>query len=166
MEQEWLQQYDTMLKAIEKCQDQPVDLKRKIEASFSIAQQTWAQIQQQAEEYSFSSKTEEIKFYKEIKPLFKSQINYYNLVYHAELFKPLTKPGEVKEFWIKEQQKLDRFILDNQEFYVYYKSGATNRDEKYFLSPDQKVYFDDLIAMLQALERFHAYISKELTKLA
>jgi hypothetical protein len=163
MKQEWMIQYESMLKAIEECQQQPVDLKRKIEACFSVSQQYWVQIRQQAEEHSFSSMAEEIEFYKEIKPLFKSQIDFYNLVYHAELFKPLTKPGEMKEFWIKEQQKLDRFILDNQEFYNYYKNGATNRDEKYFLSSDQTIYFEDLIAMLQALERYHVYTAKELS---
>ena len=29
----------------------------------------------------------------------------------------------MKEFWIKEQQKLDKFIQDNPVFYIYHKNG-------------------------------------------
>jgi hypothetical protein len=71
----------------------------------------------------------------------------------------------MKEFWVKEHQKLDRFILDNTEFHAYYKKGATNRDEQYFLSPDQTIYYDDLIAQLLALERYNQYTQKELSKI-
>src|ERR1700674_3285964 len=142
MKQEWMILYDSMIREMAAFHEQPDDLKRKIEGCFNLAQQYWGRIQQRIEVQSFASTKEEIEFYKEVKPLFKSQIEYYNLVYHAELFKPLTKPGEIKEFWIKEQQKLDRFIQDHAEFYIYYKNGSTNRDEKYFLSPGQTVYFD------------------------
>ena len=37
---------------------------------------------------NFDSTREEIKYYKTVKPLFKSQIEYYNLIYQAELLKP------------------------------------------------------------------------------
>ena len=66
---------------------------------------------------------------------------------------------------IAQHQKLDRFILDNTEFHTYYKTGATNLDEQYFLSPDQTVYYDDLIAELLALERYNQYTQKELSRL-
>ena len=69
------------------------------------------------EDFKFPSDKDEIDFYKNVKPLFKSQLDYYNLVYHAELFKPMTNLVEMKEFLGQRAiQKLDRFILDHTEF--------------------------------------------------
>jgi hypothetical protein len=119
----------------------------------------------------FLSKLDEIDFYKRIKPLFKSQIEYYNLLYQAEILKPAELPGEMKEFWIKEQQKLDRFIQDNLIMYLYHKNGATNRDEEYFFSGASEnengktIYHDDLIATLLALEKYATYAQSELSRL-
>ena len=45
------------------------------------------------------------------------------------------------------------------------KKGATNLDEQYFLTPDQAVYYDDLIAELLALERYNRYTQNELSKI-
>src|SRR6202040_4359461 len=100
------------------------------------------------------SKEDEIEFYKKVKPLFKSQIEFYNLLYQAEIFKPHDEAGTMKEFWILEQQKLDRFIKDNSDFYIYYKNQVTNQDEEYFLSGagenerGKTIYTDDLIGIL------------------
>jgi hypothetical protein len=171
MKEEWFKLYEMMLREMEDCRKPGTDPKTVIECAFNISSRYWTRIQITMENYSFHSKKDEIEFYKLIKPLFKSHMEYYNLLYHSELFKPSEKPAEMKEFWIKEQHKLDKFIQDNPVFYVYYKNGATNRDEEYFLSgaPENEngktVYTDDLIAMLMALERYHLYAQNELTRL-
>jgi hypothetical protein len=157
--------YDSMIAEMDVCLARELDIRAAIECCFNVGQSYSAQIQKMLEDYKFPSEKDEIDFYKAVKPLFKSQLDYYNLVYHAELFKPTTNPGEMKEFWVKEHQKLDRFILDNREFYDYYKTGATNLDEQYFLTPDQAVYYDDLIAELLALERYNRYTQNEMSKL-
>jgi hypothetical protein len=157
--------YDAMIAEMNECLRQNHDLRTSIECCFNVGQSYSAQVQKILEDYKFPSGKDEIYFYKTVKPLFKSQLEYYNLVYHAELFKPTTNPGEMKEFWVKEHQKLDRFILDHTDFHTYYKKGATNLDEQYFLSPDQTVYYDDLIAQLLALERYDQYTQKELSKI-
>src|SRR5205809_3509563 len=159
---DWMILYEAMIAEMDECLRRNDDIRTSIECCFNVGQTYSAQVQKILEDYKFPSDKDEIDFYKSIKPLFKSQIEYYNLVYHAELFKPMTNPGEMKEFWVKEHQKLDRFILDNTEFYNYYKKGATNLDKQYVLSPDQTVYYDDLIAELLALERFNQYTQKEL----
>jgi hypothetical protein len=157
--------YDAMIGEMNECLSREQDIRASIECCFNVGQSYSAQIQKMLEDYKFPSGKDEIDFYKNVKPLFKSQLDYYNLVYHAELFKPMTNPGEMKEFWVKEHQKLDRFILDHTDFYDYYKKGATNLDEQYFLTPDQSVYYDDLIAELLALERYNQFTQNELSKL-
>ncbi|HEY2349127.1 MAG TPA: RteC domain-containing protein [Puia sp.] len=165
MKKDWMIMYDAMIAEMNECLRQNHDLRTSIECCFNVGQSYSAQVQKILEDYKFPSGKDEIYFYKTVKPLFKSQLEYYNLVYHAELFKPTTNPGEMKEFWVKEHQKLDRFILDHTDFHTYYKKGATNLDEQYFLSPDQTVYYDDLIAQLLALERYDQYTQKELSKI-
>jgi hypothetical protein len=154
-----------MIEEMDTCLLENKDIRVAIECCFNVGQSYSAKVQKMLEDYKFTTGEDEIDFYKNVKPLFKSQLDYYNLVYHAELFKPTTNPGEMKEFWVKEHQKLDRFILDNTDFHTYYKNGATNLDEEYFLSPDQAVYYDDLIAELLALERYDQYTQNELSKL-
>ena len=157
--------YDAMIGEMNDCLSREEDIRTAIECCFNVGQSYSAQIQKMLEDFKFPSGKDEIDFYKNVKPLFKSQLDYYNLVYHAELFKPMTNPVEMKEFWVKEHQKLDRFILDHTEFYDYYKNSATNLDEQYFLSPDQTIYYDDLIAELLALERYNQYTKNELSKI-
>jgi hypothetical protein len=165
MKESWMILYNSMISEMNDCLAKIQEPRAAIECCFNVGQSYSAQVQRILEDYKFPSDKDEIDFYKSVKPLFKSQIEYYNMVYHAELFKPTTNPGEMKEFWVKEHQKLDRFILDNTEFYNYYKNGETAKDEQYFLSPDQSVYYDDLIAELLALERYNQHTQNELSKL-
>jgi hypothetical protein len=171
VKEEWLTLYESMMQRIEACSKLRPHTMAEIECCFNLAQKHWSCIEQNIEDHLFQSKEDEIEFYKKVKPLFKSQIEFYNLLYQAEIFRPHDEPGALKEFWIKEQQKLDRFIQDNSVFYVYYKNEATNRDEEYFLSgaaeneKGKTIYTDDLIALLMALERYHLYAEHELSLL-
>jgi hypothetical protein len=171
MKEEWFKLYESMLKEMDSCRKLRPHSMAEIECSFNLAQKYWEQIQAKIEEPGFLSVRDEIEFYKSVKPMFKSQIEYCNLLYQSEIFKPKENPGEMKEFWIREQHKLNRFIRDNEDFYVYHKSGATDRDEKIFLSgrPEDEdgkaIYPDDLIATLLALERYSQYVQTELSGL-
>jgi hypothetical protein len=171
MNKEWNKLYESMLRAMEACGDLGPHTMAGIECCFNLAQKYWSLIQSGMENYLFRSKKEEIDFYKTVKPHFKSQIEYYNLLYQAEIFKPRDEPEAMKDFWIREQQKLERFIRDNAAFYSYHKNGATDRDEEFFLSgvPENEsgrsVYTDDLIATLMALERYYLYAEHEISLL-
>ena len=171
MKEEWYKLYEMMLQEMEVCSKLLPHTMAGIECCFNLSQKHWSGIEQKLEDHRFLSKTDEIEFYKQVKPLFKSQIEYYNLLYQAEIFKPHEEPGAMKEFWIKEQQKLDRFIQDHSAFYIYYKNGATNRDEEYFLSVSNEsengkiIYTDDLITTLMALERYALHAQSEQSQL-
>jgi hypothetical protein len=171
MKEEWFKLYEVMMQEMEDCRKLGPDPKTVIECCFSLAQKHWSQIEAKIVDHLFESKSEEIEFYKLVKPLFKSHIEFYNLLYQAEIFKPRNEPGAMKEFWIKEQQKLDKFIQENSVFYIYHKNGATNRDEEYFLNGaaeneyGKTIYTDDLIGMLMALERYALHTQHELSLL-
>jgi hypothetical protein len=171
MKEVWLKHYEALLNELETCKNHQPFAMAEIECSFNLAQKFWSRVQADLENHDFISRDEEIEFYKEIKPLFKSQIEYYNLLYQAEILKPTENTAELKEFWAREQMKLDKFINENAVFYAYYQSAATHRDYEYFLTAVQdddsriRVYADDLIATLLALEKFSIYSKIELSKL-
>jgi RteC protein len=170
MKEKWVTLYESMQREIETCRKSGSDRKAEIECCFNIGLKYWSEIQMGIENIQFDSKRDEIDYYKIVKPLFKSQIEYYNLVYQSQLLKPLNK-SELKEFWLKEHERLDKFIQSNRSFYEYYKSGATHLDEAYFLSvgytdsQGNPIYHDNLIALNLALERYITYIQQELSQL-
>jgi|SRR5450432_3056256 len=167
MKETWSVLFEAMLQEIENCSAEK-NYRAAIECCFNVGLKYWSAIQMDPEALNFASTRDEIDYYKIVKPLFKSQIEYYNLLYQAELLRP-TERTELKEFWVKEQQRLDKFTQENLEFYTYYKGGATHLDEDYFLSTgftdDQgnPLYYDNVIALILALERYMTYIQNKLS---
>ncbi len=170
MKEKWYTLYESMQREIEACQKSAQEKKPEIECCFNIGLKYWTEIQMGIEDVHFDSTRDEIDYYKTVKPLFKSQIEYYNLIYQAELLRPEEK-SELKEFWLREQHRLDKFIRENQDFYTYYKSGSTQLDEEYFLSTNftddqgNSLYYDNFIALILAFERYMSFIQNELSKL-
>jgi RteC protein len=169
MKKKWFTLYESMQKEMENCAFN-ADFKAAVECCFTVGLKYWSEIQLAVGEYSFDSVRDEIDFYKTVKPLFKSQIEYYNLIYQAQLLKPRNE-SEIKEFWVKEQQRQDKFIQSHRAFYEYYKSSATHLDEAYFLSmtytdsQGNPIVHDNLVAFILALERYMIYIQNELDQL-
>lgn len=81
----------------------------------------------------FKSESEEIKFFKEIKPQFTSKLIYYNTLYKIEMKKPNGGNRIVKKYYNNELIKLKAFFYNELEFYKYYRSGSIYLDHKYFL---------------------------------
>jgi hypothetical protein len=132
MKQEWDLLYESLLQDLELCRLKKLDFKTEVECCFQISRNYWSKIEPEIGNYHFLSRRDEIEFYKEVKPLFKSSIEYYNLLYQAELFKPTKDSGELRTFWLREVQRLNKFIQEHSKIYDYFKSGATDRDEEYF----------------------------------
>jgi hypothetical protein len=157
--------YHSMLSDISQCKK--TDERAEIECRFQISQNCLSDLEQEMESFHFSSAAEEIEFYRELKPKFIASIQYYNLVYHAVLFKP-AEHSVMKEFWIKEGSRMNKFILENAAYYNYYKSGSTGRDEELFLNAtaeskeEKQLFYDEWIGHFLALERYNEYVMKQL----
>ncbi len=146
---------------------------KEIENCFTIAMKVWKILQQKLEGFVFATDDEEIYFFKYIKPLFTSEVEYYNLLYHTRLFLPQNDPVQAQAFWERESRRFQRFKEEHQEFYRYYQSGFTNKDVDYFIRANSdlsnyalaKVYdlyeyattsHDHLVASILALEKYDA----------
>jgi len=153
-----------------------------IECCFQVANTYWVRLREKLANYVFENNKEEIEFFKTIKPKFTSEIEYYNLLYHTQIFKPEYDPIEIMKFWTREADRLNRFIEDNKLFYEYYKARDCTNDEIYFLRAnndlsnlkESKVYdldsraatsHDHLIATILALQRYEKYVRIQSGKL-
>ena len=83
---------------------------------------------------AFKSDTDEIHFYKNIKPRLVSKLIYFVENFNVESKRPKTGKKAQTKYLNKYIDTLQNFFKNNSEFYNYYKRGATHLDEQYFLS--------------------------------
>lgn len=156
--------------------------KNAVEDCFHIAGNYWSELRATIAEYKFRSEEEEILFFKTIKPLFISELEYFSLLYHTLLFCPFDLFRQ-KKFWERESKRLEEFKEQNREFLIYHASGRTDKDELYYLrandsnelneemesydkEPKSEISHDHIIAKHLALEKYHLYAQKKLKEIS
>jgi hypothetical protein len=83
--------------------------------------------------YKFADAQEEVKFFKEIKPVLLCQYIYYKKKFQIILFDSFRDRKSRMDNYYKVLRKLQHFAYKNQSFYEYCMSGATYLDQQYFL---------------------------------
>ncbi|MDO9001356.1 MAG: RteC domain-containing protein [Bacteroidota bacterium] len=129
----------------------------------------------------FKTKAEEIKFFKELKPVITSKLKYYHLVFKVENGKPQSEEAQ-KLYYEKELASIDNYFQSNIEFITYYKTGNEYMDVNYFtrsntevnLMADDNYYlsdkkfstpYDSKVALMIAYELLAIYIRNEIKKI-
>ncbi|KKO89132.1 RteC protein [Sphingobacterium sp. Ag1] len=126
----------------------------------------------------FESVADEICFFKHVKPEILGRLIYYNKILKIETLSPTNSEyhacfytGQLK-LLNKEYKK----YISNSEFYKYYRSGRTDRDETYFrlgninvfdgldsfffeVDPDFSTFYDFKIARVIGFDLLHTYLS-------
>jgi hypothetical protein len=178
MKEQYSLLYEQMRQEINNCRQNDRWSESTIDCCFHTAAIYWIKLKNLIAGVQFPGIAEEIDFFKNIKPLFTSEIEYYSLVYMAKLFRPET-PHAQEVFWMREFLRLEKFTNENAEFYLYYKNGETFMDEEYFVREnsdlsnfqhappydlDEKVAtsHDYLIAKLKALEQYSEFVDQEM----
>jgi hypothetical protein len=105
----------------------------RCENAIDIILKTLNKVKTVVSKSSFKTETEEILFFKEIKPQFTSKLIYYNMIYKIEMKKPNGGHRILKKYFNNELIKLKAFFDNELEFYKYYRSGSIYLDYKYFL---------------------------------
>lgn len=86
--------------------------------------------------YEFIDKEEEVRFFKEIKPVFISQYYYYDKIFSIKMDEPFCGSDSLRAYYFTELDSLQQFVKANIEFYKYCLSNSTYLDEKYFTCSD------------------------------
>lgn len=175
--------YELLQTDLSLCRKKGMATLKEIECCFQMSMRYWAILKYDVICYEFTTRQEEIRFFKKIKPLFTGEIEYYSLLYHAELFRVDTVKEDQLKFLERESRRLEKFIEENEDFYKDYKNGSQANDPCFFVrSPvateedrSAKTKYDRedratsshdrLVASLLALERYHDYVSSELAAL-
>jgi hypothetical protein len=163
-----------MHQELQDCVKRELSFCSEIECCYQLVTHYWILVKQIIRRYEFENTAEEIDFFKNCKPKFTSEIIYYELLYHFELFRT---PEGIKNLLLREKKRLPRLILAHADFFDYYKKGETYLDDQYFLRCVHKVKkpenlsvydeettkssHDQLIAQFIALEKYYHYLDEK-----
>lgn len=104
----------------------------KIEAIIQLIINCLADLKEFILKRGFKDESEEIRFFKYLKPTILSKLIYYNTIYKIETQKPHgTKT--TKKYLINKLRELKSFFNNNLEFYKYYRTNSTYLDDKLFV---------------------------------
>lgn len=157
----------------------PLETTKRI---IDVVKTTMEQLRKHVKDCSFANETDEIHFFKAIKPKFTSKLIYYMRLYKLETNLP---HGDVKlrrKLLKKELRDLQETLTRHLPFFQYYRSGATYLDNKYFLRSSQDIDLipdpqylgldtafhtahEYLISELLAYEKLSQHLREELAKL-
>lgn len=130
--------------------------------------------------YLFSSKEEEIYFFKYIKPEILSKLIYHEKIYNIESNRPLGNAKTQETFIRNELDKLTFFFYENKDFYRYWRTQGEHLDDRYFtrynkmnlnlysgslkyhLDNDFSTSHDYLLAEILANDRVNIFLKNEL----
>ena len=129
--------------------------------------------------YSFTSKEEEIYFFKHIKPEVLSRLLYFTEIYNTEMRKPHGSIEVLKKYYNDRLDELTSYFESNLDFYQYYRSKATHLDSHYFVrghidfklcpncvpydrDPEFSTCYDHKAAQILANDMLCIYLNKKL----
>jgi hypothetical protein len=81
----------------------------------------------------FAIEEEEIYFFKHIKPTFYALLFYELFLLDLDTRRPIGTPQIIKAYYEDELGHIARFFEINAFYYHYYKTGATELDDRYFI---------------------------------
>lgn len=116
----------------------------------------------------FSSKEEEIHFFKQVKPTILGKLIYYNEVYKIETACPVNNGNLYQSYFDLELKRLKHEYREHicySDFYRYYRCGRTDRDEQYFMLGNIN-HYDGLNSFVFEIDpRFSTYFDYKVAKI-
>jgi hypothetical protein len=100
--------------------------------SLSIIGDAVSALRQFVYEYKFKAIDEEIKFFKEVKPVFVSQYLFHKELHSISLVDPYMDKEEKKKYFYSRLKRVLRHTRRQATFHQYTFSGDTSKDEIYY----------------------------------
>ena len=155
--------------------------KRLIDEAYEMTlylQELLFSVKKQIAENGFKNDEEEIQFFRTIKPQILGKLIYYNKVYRFETTCPVSNGKMYFSYFSMQFANLKREYIEhicNSDFYRYYRSGRTDRDDTYFkrgninyhdglnsivfeIDPEFSTFYDYKIARIIANELLYSYL--------
>jgi hypothetical protein len=152
------------------------------EQSIVLCKTALEELKNRAITSAFQDPTEEIEFYKHIKPRVMSYLIFYVKRLHIDSKRSEVGKKEQIKYLKKFISRCQSYFNNNLEFYHYYKSNATHFDEQYFLTKNLNVRLnieayhfltedkfstshDSSVATIMAYTKLIEYLKNEINKL-
>jgi hypothetical protein len=157
--------YAEMNEALEQVAMASDNILQRAERSYHVVENTLRALKEYIISYTFKDKDEEIKFFKEIKPLFLSELIYYMEVFQVEAWKPpVGKQDEIAHYGLG-ARRVDFYLKRYNELYTYYRKGSSINDEHYFLRKETAPGLITPISMSDMDPRFSTVYSFQFAKM-
>jgi len=158
------------------------DILFKAEKGIALVEKCIRKLQKEITGKVFETQSDEIYFFKHIKPQIFSKLIYYVRLFSIESKRPRGKDMAQVKYLQQQIDKLQTFFNDNLEFYNYYRRGAMSMDEQYFVRgnrdlrmPLESFHFliddqfstcqDGTVATIMAYDMLIVYLRKEVDDL-
>ena len=173
-----LDDFEKQIAAIIRKEDTPLG---KADKGIALCNTTLSILKEHIEQEKFNSHSEEIIFFKKVKPSVMSYFILFSEVRYCEIRKPKAGVSFQVKFFQKEIRKVNKFFLKNADFVHYMEQGYTYLDKQFFtrnfrnnFSFSNVNYYqfsefatshDMLWSKIKAMYRFIHYIKKEMEQL-
>ncbi len=162
--------------------DQADRLKSNYEERLMIASQMVPMIQELIHElqqfsygYIFSNQEEEIKFFKESKPVLLSHYYFYRKDLAISLYDSFKDIESRRKYYESVLERMGQYARKNSEFYLYCITGQTHFDDRYFtrrsasykglIDVKFSTGYDDRLARLLANELLKVNVHERISSL-
>lgn len=158
-----------------------------IEESYKIStylRELLFEIKNQILKVGFEDDSEEINFFKNIKPQILGKLIYYNKVFRIETSCPVNDGKMYHSFFSNELEELKLEYEEhicNSDFHRYYRSGRTDKDNEFFMfgkinyhnglnsfvfeiDPSFSTYYDYKVARIIANELLYTYLLEKINQ--
>lgn len=158
--------YEQLQTDIALCRRKQLDPVAEAECCFLMAHRYLAILLQELQGTVFGSTEEEIGFFREIKPQFGSEREYYRLLFHAQRYFAESRHAEKRHFCNNESRRLSRFESTHKELCRYIQGGTREKDIDWFTRfPEGNgcgSQQDRLLSEWIALQRYDKFIAEEM----
>ncbi|WP_158869199.1 RteC domain-containing protein [Maribellus comscasis] len=152
----------------------------KTERAVGICSAALLELREYVNHSNFKNKGEEIHFFKVTKPFVLGEYLYYSKLWEILIRQPVTSVKRRKKYLKQMISRVQDFFNDNPEFYLYYRSGSTHMDDKYFVrggisctlscqhfifDPYFSTNYDYTLAAIKANEKIAAYCNAQINRL-
>lgn len=174
-----MEKFERQLALILDSPEQQIEVTGK---GINLGNKVLSELKDLIEKEDFESVTDEIHFFKEVKPAVMSYLIYFTEVHSCEIRKPKAGVNYQIRFYEKEIKKVNKFFYRNVDFSHYMELGHNYLDHQlftrnfqnnfpftplvnYYQFPEFSTSHDMLWSKIKAMHRFLHYIRKSLEEL-
>jgi hypothetical protein len=158
--------YEDMIAKIKECKKEMLHEEERIQACFEIASSYKERLNALVRGHEFANECDEIFFFKKVKPLFHSEVEFYTYCYHIVLFKTKEIEAdkyELESFYKRQLQRNEKMRKEFPAFYAYVQEGHTHADAQWFTRHSNTLdcsLYDSLMGRYLALEKFEDHLKR------